>query len=319
MHALVTGAAGFIGSHLCERLCSEGWTVLGVDNLSDYYDTRLKEANLETLRDRTNFAFVRLDIAAEPLDGFLEGVDVVFHQAGQPGVRASWSSFADYLRDNTEATHRLLDAVVRVRSVKRLIFASSSSVYGAATEYPTSEDVLPKPQSPYGVTKLAAEHLCGVYARNFGLNTVALRYFTVYGPRQRPDMAMSRLVKSAIEGTSFQLFGDGHQVRDFTYVTDVVEANVLAASQDLPAGFVANVAGGSPASMREVIDRVADLSGRPPIIEPTESQAGDVRRTGGSVKRIGAELGWEPQVSLEEGLNNQITWHIEAYRRAMAS
>lgn len=317
MHALVTGAAGFIGSHLAERLCAEGWSVVGVDSLSDYYSTRLKESNLEALNGESNFEFVRLDLRSDSLEAVLDGVDVVFHQAGQPGVRASWENFEDYLHDNTEATQRLLDAVI-TSQVSKLIFASSSSVYGAASDYPTAEDALPRPQSPYGVTKLAAEHLCAVYGRNFGLNTVALRYFTVYGPRQRPDMAMNRLIRSAIEGIPFPLFGDGHQIRDFTHVTDVVEANLLAAIHDLPTGFVANVAGGSPASMREVIDMVADLAGRAPVVESTESQAGDVRRTGGSVERIGLKLGWKPQVSLEQGLKSQIAWQIEAFRGSFA-
>jgi UDP-glucuronate 4-epimerase len=314
MRALVTGAAGFIGSHLSERLCSDGWSVVGVDSLTDYYSTRLKEANLETLVGLPNFEYARLDLWSDPLEGVLDGVDVVFHQAGQPGVRSSWASFDRYLRDNTEATQRLLQAATDHPDVEKFIFASSSSVYGAATDYPTSEEALPNPQSPYGVSKLAAEHLCGVYARNFGLATVALRYFTVFGPRQRPDMAMNRLIGSVIHGRPFPLFGDGNQIRDFTYVSDVVEANVLAATADLAPGFVANVAGGTPATMRDVIDSVTDLSGSAPIIEQFGSQAGDVRRTGGAVEKIGAELSWKPKVGLEEGLRRQIEWQIQSHR-----
>lgn len=311
MRALVTGAAGFIGSHLAERLCYEGWGVVGVDSLRPYYDTDLKQQNLDVLRAIGGFEFIKLDLSEDPLGELLDSVDVVFHQAGQPGVRASWDDFGSYLKHNVEATRALLEAA-KGANLKKLVFASSSSIYGGADQYPTMEDALPRPQSPYGVSKLAAEHLCGVYARSFGIPIAVLRYFTVYGPRQRPDMAMNRLIASVVSGGRFPLYGDGSQIRDFTYVGDVVEANLLAGTADLPPGWTANVAGGSPTTMNHVIEVVEDVLGDEAAIDPYRSQAGDVPRTGGSIARISADIGWEPRVSLEEGLRSQIEWQKAA-------
>lgn len=310
MRALVTGVGGFVGSHLAERLCLDGWSVVGVDSMTDYYEPDLKYRNLDVLLEQPEFEFSQLDLALDSLNSVLDGVDVVFHQAGQPGVRSSWASFDRYLQANVEGTHRLLEALAGRTDLRRFVFASSSSVYGDADDYPTSEDTLPRPQSPYGVSKLAAEHLCGVYARNFGVPAVSLRYFTVYGPRQRPDMAMSRLIASALEGHQFPLFGDGTQVRDFTYVDDVVEANVLAAHVEVEPGFVANVAGGSPTTMRGVIEKITELTGRKPSLKLKEESPGDVKRTGGSTERIRSALGWKAVVDLDEGLKRQVDWHI---------
>jgi UDP-glucuronate 4-epimerase len=309
MRALVTGAAGFIGSHLVERLVAEGHTVVALDCLTSYYELEQKRANLVSLHGLPDCVVVHEDLRTTDLAPLLEGIDLVFHQAGQPGVRASWASgFASYVEHNVLVTQRLLEAI-RERPVARLVFASSSSVYGNAPAYPTTEDDLPRPQSPYGVTKLAAEHLCGVYARTWGVPSVSLRYFTVYGPRQRPDMAMHRLIEAALSGERFPMHGDGHQVRDFTFVDDVVAANLRAATSAVPVGSVINVAGGSSSTLLDVIGTVEELVGRSVELERRPAQPGDVERTGGSIDRAKDLLDWEPHVPLRLGLAAQVAWH----------
>ena len=310
MRALVTGSAGFIGSHLAERLVALGWEVVGVDDFTSYYDQEQKRHNLDGLVDSPAFRLVEADLSdpATDLDGLIGAADVVFHQAGQPGVRASWDQFDSYVRHNIEVTNRMLLAA-RDHGVDRFVYASSSSIYGDADQYPTSEDVRPQPVSPYGVTKLAGEHLCGVFARNYGVPTVALRYFTVYGPRQRPDMGMHRLIEVALGSGSFPLFGDGTQVRDFTYVDDVVEANLRAATEPITPGLVVNVAGGGAATLLDVIAIIEGLTGQPVVLDPQGEQPGDVVRTGGDTRRAAEALGWKPMVSLEEGLARQVEWH----------
>lgn len=310
MRALVTGAAGFVGSHLVERLVADRVEVRGVDSLTDYYDPEQKRGNLDALAQLPGVELLREDLRTCPLDGLLDGVDVVFHQAGQPGVRASWrEGFESYVEANLLVTQRLLEAIRDRPPLTRFVFASSSSVYGDADTYPATESTVPRPRSPYGVTKLAAEHLCGVYGLNFGVPTVSLRYFTVYGPRQRPDMAMHRLVEAALDGATFPLYGDGRQIRDFTFVADVVEANILASRVPLEPASVINVAGGSSAELREVISIVSELCGSPVRLDPMATQAGDVRRTGGSIERARELLGWEPRSALREGLRQQVAWH----------
>jgi len=308
VRALVTGAAGFIGSHLVERLVDDGWDVVGIDCLTPYYDVGQKRANLDELVGRPGFEFVDADLRTCDLKQQLDGIDVVFHQAGQPGVRASWDDFGSYVAHNIGVTQRLLEAV-RTTPVSRFVFASSSSVYGDALAYPTREESIPQPKSPYGVTKLAAEHLCGVYARNWGVPTVSLRYFTVFGPRQRPDMAMHRLIEAALSGVSFPLFGSGAQVRDFTFVGDIVAANQLAATNDVPPGTVLNVAGGGAMDMIEVIETIERLTDRTIELDRLPVQAGDVDRTSGATDAARSVLGWVPKVSVEEGLARQVEWH----------
>jgi UDP-glucuronate 4-epimerase len=311
MRAVVTGAAGFIGSHLCEDLLRAGHQVSGVDSFTDYYDIQLKMSNLAPAYADPRFTFHRADLAFDPLEEILEGADVVWHQAGQPGVRKSWDrGFPAYTLNNVVGTQRILEAARQVR-VPRVVYASSSSVYGNASSYPTTEGDLPAPYSPYGVTKLAAEHLCNLYAENWGLSTVSLRYFTVYGPRQRPDMAFRRLIDSAVVGGSFDMFGSGDQVRDFTFVADVVRANRLAGEADVAPGTVVNIAGGSNVSLAAVKDLVGELMEEELDIRSAPSQAGDVRRTGGSVARAAQLLGWAPEVSLRAGLQRQIDWSRE--------
>src|SRR3954452_20962667 len=241
MRALVTGAAGFVGSTLVDTLLARGDHVVGLDCFTPYYDRAAKEANLALARDSKRFEFVEADLRTADVDALLDGAEVVFHQAAQAGVRLSWSEgFADYSSHNILATQRLLEAAKRTRP--RVVYASSSSVYGNAASYPTNEGDIPRPHSPYGVTKLAGEHLCNLYADNWGVATMSLRYFTVYGPRQRPDMAIHRLLRAALDGGPFPLYGDGSAEREFTFVDDIVAANLLAADADCPPGTVVNVA-----------------------------------------------------------------------------
>lgn len=303
MKTLVTGAAGFIGSHLSERLISQGHSVVAVDAVTDYYDEAVKRANLSAIADK-DLEVVEGDLNRIDLAPLLDGIDVVYHLAGEPGVRASWSNFDLYLERNVLATQRLLEGV-RAAGVERTVYASSSSVYGDAELFPTSEDDLPAPISPYGVTKLAGEHLVRLYCRDFGVETVALRYFTVFGPRQRPDMAFCRFIKAALRERPLTVFGDGEQIRDFTYVGDVVTATISAASAGRP-GAVYNIAGGAQASIREVLEIIGDLTGRPIAIDRRDAVAGDARRTGADISRARTEIGYAPQVSLDEGLERQV-------------
>jgi UDP-glucuronate 4-epimerase len=309
VEALVTGCAGFIGSTLVDALLARGDDVVGVDCFTPYYDPATKRANLADAGAHRRFSLVEADLRTADLRPLLEGVDVVFHLAGQPGVRWSWAEgFAAYDGHNVLATQRLLEAA-RAAGTPRFVFASSSSVYGQAARHPTSELDLPAPHSPYGVTKLAAEHLCGLYAANRGLSTVCLRYFTVYGPRQRPDMAIHRLIGAGLAGTPFPLYGDGSAVRDFTFVDDVVAATQAAAEADTPPGSVMNVAGGDEVDMKSVVVLASDLLDASIVIDHRDPQPGDVERTGGAIDRAGELLGWSPQVPLAEGLARQAAWH----------
>jgi UDP-glucuronate 4-epimerase len=296
---LVTGVAGFIGSHLAEALQEAGHDVVGIDCFTDYYDPGLKEENARGLD------LLRLDLADDDLRGPLDGVDGVFHLAGQPGVRASFRDFAAYLSRNVLATQRVFEAAAAAGI--RVVFASSSSVYGDAERYPTPEDVVPAPISPYGITKLACENLERAYVKSVGLDAVTLRYFTVYGPRQRPDMAFTRIVTALAEGRPFELYGDGSVSRGFTYVADAVRATAIA-MEHAPAGAVYNVGGGTEASVREAIALCERIAGRPLEVRVLPVAAGDPRRTAADTTRIRADLGWEPRVGLEEGLQAQWEW-----------
>lgn len=310
MSALVTGAAGFIGSHLAQRAHEAGYEVVGVDNLTPYYEPSLKKENAEDLL-ASGIKFVEADLLEVDLRDLLASVDVVFHQAGQPGVRASWAEgFDDYIQANIRLTQELLEAS-RYAGLRRFVYASSSSVYGHARSYPVRESVLPRPYSPYGVTKLAAENLCSLYATNWSLPTVSLRYFTVYGPRQRPDMAFRRLIDAALGGDPFPLMGDGKQVRDFTYVDDVVEANLAAAESDLEPGEVINIAGGSTISLWEVVEMVESVTDRKIDLRRLPKQPGDVRKTSGATGKAESLLGWSPSTDLRTGIEKQVAWHQE--------
>lgn len=303
MKVIVTGAAGFVGSHLCQRLVDQGDEVVGIDCFTDYYSPRRKEANLASLADHDSFTLQRVDLLSAPLTSLLEDVDVVYHLAGQPGVRGSWGQdFDPYVSRNVLATQRLLEAAHEV-SLWKFVYASSSSVYGNAATYPTSESLRPEPVSPYGVTKLAAEHLCELYRVTSGVPTVSLRLFTVYGPRQRPDMAFFRIVDSALSGKPFLLYGDGEQSRDFTYVGDVVTAMRQAALS--PWTGVANIGGGSRTTMNQVIDTVSALA-RPVDVVRLPVQRGDVRHTAADTSVAHDAFGYVPSVGLEQGLAQMV-------------
>jgi UDP-glucuronate 4-epimerase len=312
VRALVTGAAGFVGSHLAEALLARGDTVFGVDCFTPYYDRSAKEANVAAARRREGFELVEADLRSCDVDALLSGVDVVYHQAAQAGVRLSWSDgFADYVGHNVLATQRLLEAVQRARPSARVVYASSSSVYGNQPRYPTVESDLPRPFSPYGVTKLAAEHLCGLYAENWGVHTVSLRYFTVFGPRQRPDMSIHRLCQAAVDGSTFPRYGDGTQIREFTYVSDIVAGNLAAADRDVTPGTYLNLAGGAEITLNDLIALVGEVAGALLAVAPGPQMAGDAFRNGGAIDRAREVLGWEPRVSLRDGLAAQIAWHRE--------
>ena len=302
MKYVVTGAAGFIGSHLATALMAAGHDVIGLDSFNDYYDPALKAENARGLE------VVRADLAEEPLEELLGAADAVFHLAGQPGVRASFGAgFADYLSRNVLASQRVFEAAADLG--QRVVFASSSSVYGDAERFPTPEHIELHPISPYGITKAACEHLARPYARRNGLDVVILRYFTVYGPRQRPDMAFARLVSALAEGSAFELYGDGSTSRGFTYVGDVVAATMAAMEGGQP-GAIYNVGGGSETTMRGAIELLESIAGRRLDLVHRPPAAGDPRRTAADTSRIRAELGWQPETGLEEGLRAQWEWAL---------
>ncbi len=311
MHVIVTGVAGFIGSHTAESLLGEGHTVCGIDCFTPTYPKAIKELNLAVCRQTDRFSLLCSDLRTADLPPILANADAVIHLAAQPGVRSSWGTgFEDYASHNVVATQRLLEASVGV-GISRFVYASSSSVYGNASSYPSRTDDLPRPYSPYGVTKLAAEHLCAAYAHNFGLGVIALRYFTVYGPRQRPDMAINRLLRAGLEGEAFELYGDGEQVREFTFVQDVVAANVSALSADAEPGCVLNISSGESSSMNEVIDAVSRELGTTVNVVKTSTVSGDVRRTGGDIAAAKRVLSWSPTTPLEAGIREQLLWQRE--------
>lgn len=308
---LVTGVAGFIGSHLAERLVSRGLQVVGADAFTDYYPRPVKEANIAGLRNSPLFTLLESDLAVADLGPVLDGVDAVVHLAAQAGVRASWgASFATYVDCNIRTTQRLLEAV-RTRPLTRFVYASSSSVYGETPELPMRESGRTLPVSPYGVTKLAAENLAVLYHRSFGVPTVSLRYFTVYGPRQRPDMAFHRFIRAGLAGVPVEVFGDGGQTRDFTFVSDVVDATE-AALMTGPPGEVINVAGGSRVTLNYALSIIEAALGRPITREHRGRASGDVTDTLADNRKAAELIGFEPRVSLEEGLPLQCAWMRDA-------
>lgn len=314
MRTIVTGAAGFIGSRLASRLLAEGHQVTGIDAFTPYYDPQIKRANITPLAATHGFTALDLDIASADINGHVHDAEVVFHLAGQPGVRASWgASFQDYVHHNVLATQRILEAAHMAVKPPRIVFASSSSIYGETETYPTPESADAHPISPYGVTKLAAEHLIDAYRVNFGLEVVILRYFTVYGPGQRPDMGFHRFIEATLAGEPIQIFGDGEQVRDVTFVDDVVGANIAAATAGTdaagPGALPINIAGGSQVSVNAVLELIGDITGQHPAAIYGANQVGDVRRTGGDISRARALLDYQPSVGVEEGLREQVEWH----------
>ena len=310
-HALVTGAAGFIGSTLADRLLADGVRVTGVDAFTDYYDVALKRRNVAGALAHRGFELLELDLGTADLAALPE-VDVVFHNAAQPGVRASWGrEFSAYTHHNVLATQRLLERYKRSR-LERFVYASSSSIYGDAESYPTSEAMLPRPFSPYGVTKLAGEHLVLLYGRNFGTSVAALRYFTVYGPRQRPDMAFHRFCRAMLANEPITVYGDGHQSRDFTFVADAVEANVRAWQRAAPQG-VYNVGGGSQVEVLEAIALLENSLGRKARVNLEPRPAGDPLRTRADATRLASDLGYATKVGIADGLAAQAEWARTLY------
>lgn len=312
MRFLVTGCAGFIGSTLTDSLLADGHEVVGIDCFTDYYDPQRKRANLAGAREHRGFTLLELDLAREQLAGDVLDVDGVFHQAAQAGVRASWGAeFATYTDCNVLATQRLLEALKqRDGGPAPVVYASSSSVYGNAEARPTREDALPAPISPYGVTKLAAEHLVDTYRHEFDVPGTSLRYFTVYGPRQRPDMAFHKFGRAALEGTPIGVYGDGHQSRDFTFIDDIIAAN-RAAMERLVAGDrggTYNLGGGSTVTVREVVDMLSSILGREVEARFGDTQPGDVRHTSADTTWAREALGWEPRVALADGLARELEW-----------
>jgi UDP-glucuronate 4-epimerase len=311
-HVVVTGVAGFIGSHLAEALLADGHEVVGIDAFTPYYPRADKRANLAGLLGQPGFRLVEGDLARMRLDAWLEGCGTVFHQAGQPGVRASWGTdFAIYVHHNITATQQLLEACVRA-GVPRLVAASSSSVYGDAPSYPTTEESITRPVSPYGVTKLASEHLCLAYAQPAvsQLCVATLRYFTVYGPRQRPDTGFRAFLEAAWLGRPVTVYGDGEQTRNFTYVGDAVRANLLAMHAPVDAEAV-NVGGGERVTVNRVLELVGEVTGRRLEVVRVPPRAGDARHTGADGTRAEALLGYRPLVELTEGLTAQAAWVAE--------
>jgi nucleoside-diphosphate-sugar epimerase len=315
-HALVTGAAGFIGSHLVERLLEHGVTVTGVDCFTDYYEPALKRRNLAGVRTHPRFRLLELDLGEADLAALPE-VTVVFHEAAQAGVRASWgAAFASYARHNVLATQRLLERYRQSR-LERFVYASSSSVYGDAERFPTSEDMLPRPYSPYGVTKLAGEHLALLYGRNFGLPVTALRYFTIYGPRQRPDMAFHRFCRALLRREPITVYGDGHQSRDFTFIDDAIEANLRAWRRSAPQA-VYNVGGGSQVEVLEAIGILERALETRAAVRFEPRPPGDPPRTRADASRIRADLGFAPDTPIERGLAAEAAWARELYAGEVA-
>jgi UDP-glucose 4-epimerase len=313
-HMVVTGAAGFIGSHLCEALLARGHAVTGVDCFTDYYDVRIKRDNLAGCAGHERFRLVEESLTVADLDGLLDGAAAVFHLSAQAGVRRSWGEeFEHYIEHNVRATQRLCEALRR-HAGARLVYSSSSSVYGQTALLPMREDHPARPRSPYGVTKLAGEALCLLYGANYGVPVVCLRYFTVYGPRQRPDMAFHRFLRAALTGAPAEVYGSGAQTRDFTYVADAVAAN-LAAAGYAGAGTVFNIGGGSRVSLNHVIDVIGTVVNRTVDVRFMDEQKGDVMHTYADISAAAAELGYQPTVGIEEGIAREAEWVDAVYRR----
>jgi len=311
MKILVTGAAGFIGSHLCERLLQDGHDVTGVDCFTDYYPPSIKRANIDGCLRQPRFALIETDLNTVNLTELVAGKELVFHLAAQAGVRASWGrDFQIYTETNILLTQRLLEAAIPAR-LNKFIYASSSSVYGDAVQIPMTEDAVLRPVSPYGVSKLAGEHLAALYWRNFGVPTVSLRFFTVYGPRQRPDMAFHKFLRAILAGRQLPLFGDGQQTRDFTFVSDVIDAAVNASLIAAP-GSVFNIGGGHRVTMQHVLELIERITGKQLRVRADGEQKGDMRHTAADISRARDLLGYAPKFDLEQGLALEWNWLQQA-------
>jgi nucleoside-diphosphate-sugar epimerase len=315
MKCLVTGAAGFIGSHLCERLLLSGHAVVGIDAFIPYYPRAVKEANVAGLRSHPGFTLFANDLRDADLAPSLDGVEAVFHLAAMPGLPRSWTDFGLYESCNVAATQRLLEAARRTPTIRRFVYASTSSVYG---RYGSGDETLPtRPSSPYGVTKLAAEHLCRAYAEEHGLPVVVLRYFSVYGPRQRPDMGYHKFISALLHGDEITVFGDGLQTRGNTYIDDCTAATVAAL--EAPVGEVYNVGGGETASVWDIIGKLETILGRRALVRRESARAGDQRFTAADAGKLTRHLGWAPTVGLNDGLARQAAWQRALQERRLAA
>ncbi len=311
MKALVTGVGGFIGSNLASELLKMGFEVIGVDSLTDNYAASIKLNNLEQLLDHGKFLWEKRDLVYESSDDLVSKTDVIFHLAGQTSVQNSWNQdFATYTMRNEVLTHKLLNSALN-NGKPKFIFSSSSSIYGKSTSNPTQEDSPKNPVSPYGVSKAAAESLVNLYGNEFGLETTSLRYFTVFGPRQRPDMAFNKIIQAGLQSKPFYMHGDGTQTRDFTFVTDVVRANILAATLTLAPGSIFNIGGGSPNSLNLAISLIENYLGTQIAIERQDLGKGNPMSTEADFTQAMQVLGWKPNVRLEEGLQLQVEWHVK--------
>lgn len=316
MRAIVTGAAGFIGSHLSERLLQSGVEVVGIDSFLNYYPRRVKEMNLQASRQHKQFHFLEQDLLEAPWRELLDGTEVIYHLAAQAGVRASWSkNFAIYTRNNIEATQLMLEESKNSK-LKKFVYASTSSIYGDVAEIPMREDSIVKPVSPYGVTKLAAEGLCYLYWKNFGVPCVSLRYFTVYGPRQRPDMGFYRFFLALLENREITIFEDGNQTRDFTYVDDIINGTILASEKGIE-GKNYNLGGGSRITVNEVLRMIGEITGLTPRFRYAEKQKGDMRHTFAATDRARNDFGYTPTVTVREGLTEEYKWLKDLYERGL--
>ena len=311
---IVTGVAGFIGSHLAETLLKQDIRVIGIDQFNDYYDPQLKEKNIVNLNQFSNFKLIKASIEDLDWQELLQSVDVVYHQAAQAGVRASWGKgFFDYTAKNINATQIILEAAKHAKSLKRIVYAFSSSIYGNAATMPTPETLCPQPVSPYGITKLAGERLCWLYQQNFGVPATALRYFTVYGPRHRPDMAFHKFFKAVIDDQAISIYGDGQQTRDYTYVSDAVAANLAAGKVPEAIGEAFNIGGGSRVTLMELLDIMEQVIGRSIRKDYVEKAKGDARHTSADITKAKKILGYCPKVSLSEGLTREWEWIQSIY------
>jgi UDP-glucose 4-epimerase len=307
MNYLVTGAAGFIGSHLCKKLLRDGAHIVALDAFTDFYARSIKENNIRDLIRHPHFQFIAADILDQDLDKIMEKADIVYHFAAQPGVRTSWgSNFSIYTKNNIDATQKLLEAA-RKTKLKKFIYASSSSVYGLSPQLPMKETSALHPYSPYGVTKLAAENLCFLYHKNYGIPCVALRFFTVYGPGQRPDMAFHKFFKSILKDEEITIFGDGQQTRDFTFIDDIISAN-LSSIENGRAGENYNLGGGTRVKLSDIIPILEDITQKTVKIRYAQGQKGDVQHTYADIRKAKKDLQYSPECPLEEGLRSQWDW-----------
>jgi nucleoside-diphosphate-sugar epimerase len=312
MNCLVTGAAGFIGSHLCRRLLKDGFKVVGIDSFTDFYPKKIKERNIKALKKDENFELIVGDLNDLDLKKILKKTDCVFHHAAQAGVRTSWGdNFIVYLKNNIQATQNLLEAAKGV-NLKKFIYASSSSVYGNCPDLPMSETSPLLPFSPYGVTKLAAENLCLLYHRNYGVPSISLRFFTVYGPGQRPDMAFHKFFKAIVRGKEIPVYGDGNQTRDFTYIDDVIDAN-LASLKIGKVGEIYNIGGGTQKKIKEIFPLLENICQKKIRIASKERQKGDMLHTLANIEKAQEDLNYSPQIKLRDGLREEWLWTKKLY------